>query len=140
MISTPMCAMGEPSGPIENGIDVHGAAAHAAPEQSGERVAHLDGVLPVVGRTGVGLVLATDESPVLDPCHVGGIGPRPVAVGPLGVREPGEGSGGDELRRRAGRTPRMIRRTTRPGRAESGLPSPPPSRGACGERSAAVMA
>ena len=62
------------------GNDVHRAAAHAAPEKTGERVAHLDGVLPVVGRPGVALVLATDEGPVLDPRHVRGIRSRPVAV------------------------------------------------------------
>jgi hypothetical protein len=36
--SMPMWAMGEPSGPMENGHDVHRAAAHAAVEQRLQRL------------------------------------------------------------------------------------------------------
>ena len=69
------------------GHDVHGASAHRAAKQAGERLAHLLRVAPVVGGAGVVLVLGADEGPVLDPGHVAGIRAGQVGVGPLGVRE-----------------------------------------------------
>ena len=56
---TPMCAIGEPSGPIENGHHVHRAALHRAAEQLAQRLAHLGRVAPVVGRAGVRSSLAS---------------------------------------------------------------------------------
>ena len=52
-ISTPMCAMCEPMGPMRERHHVHRAAAHAALEEALERGAHLGRVDPVVGGAGV---------------------------------------------------------------------------------------
>ena len=54
-----MCAIGEPSGPIENGTTYIVRPRIAAVEQAGERLAHLGRVAPVVGRAGVVLALAS---------------------------------------------------------------------------------
>ena len=96
MISTPMWAIGEPSGPIENGTTYIVRPAHAAVEQAVERLAHLGGVAPVVGRAGVLLALGADEGAVLDPGHV--------------ARDPSaRGSSSGAWRRRAARTSRCRR-------------------------------
>ena len=60
------------------------------------RAAHLGRVTPVVGRTGVDLLLRADEGAVLHPGHVARIGVGPVAVGPLGLGELGERAGVDQ--------------------------------------------
>ena len=65
--------------------DVHRAPLHAAVEQAGELVAHLDGVGPVVRRTGVVLVLRADERAVLDARDVARVRAREVGVRALGV-------------------------------------------------------
>ena len=91
-----MWAIGEPSGPIENGHHVHRAALHAAVEEAAELLAHLGRVAPVVGRAGVVLGLGADEGAVLHPGHVPGVRQRQVGVGALGVGEPLEGAGVDE--------------------------------------------
>ena len=80
MSSTPICAMGEPSGPMLNGNDVHRAAPHAAVEQAAQRAAHLARIDPVVGRAGVLASRGADEGAVLDARHVAGIRAGQVAV------------------------------------------------------------
>ena len=92
-----MWAMSEPSGPMEKGT-TYMVRPFMAPLKRPFRVlAHLGRVAPVVGRPGVDLLLGADEGAVLDPGHVAGVRVRPVAVGALGVREPGERAGVDEL-------------------------------------------
>ena len=86
-----MWAIGDPSGPHRERDHVHGASPHRPPEEVGEHLAHLGRVPPVVGRAGVRLQGGTDVGPVLHPGDVAGVGGRPVAVGPLGVRQLGEG-------------------------------------------------
>ena len=76
---------------------VHGAPLHAALEEAVQVLAHFRRVTPVVGRTGVDLLGRADEGAVLDPGHVAGVRVGPVAVGTLGVRQPGERAGVDEL-------------------------------------------
>ena len=71
---------------------VHRPAPHRAPEEVGQDGAHLGRVTPVVGRAGVGLVGRADVGPVLDPGDVARVGVGPVAVGPLGLVELGEGA------------------------------------------------
>jgi len=75
---------------------VHRATAHAALEQTRERLAHLGRVAPVVRRARVLLALRADEGAVLDARDVGRVGQREVGVGPLGVREALERAGVDE--------------------------------------------
>ena len=78
--------------------DVHRAAAHAAGEQLAERLAHLGGVTPVVGRARVALLLGADEGLLLHARDVAGIGEREVAAGALLLVELAERAGLDELR------------------------------------------
>ena len=92
-----MCAMSEPSGPMEKGTTYIVRPFMAPLKRPLSVLAHLGGVSPVVGRAGVDLLLGADERPVLDPGHVAGVGVRPVAVGPLGVAQLGERAGVDEL-------------------------------------------
>jgi hypothetical protein len=84
---TPMWAIGDPSGPIENGTTYIVA----------QRLLHLGGVAPVVGRAGVGFLFGADERPVLDARDVTRVGASQVGVGPLGVGELLEGAGLDQL-------------------------------------------
>ena len=80
---TPMCAMGEPSGPIENGttyivrprIAPVNELEHLGPHLAGSRQL-LVGPASLLGRR-------ADERAVLDPGDVARIGVRPVAVRPL---------------------------------------------------------
>ena len=94
---TPMCAIGEPSGPIENGTTYIVRPFIDAAEEAGQRLAHLAGLAPVVGRPGVGLALRADEGAVLDARDVTGVGARQVGVGALRVRELLERARVDEL-------------------------------------------
>ena len=70
-------------------------------EEVVERLAHLRRVAPVVGRAGVVLALGADEGAVLDAGDVARVRQRQVGVGALGLREPLEGPGVDELLREA---------------------------------------
>ena len=99
MISTPSCEIGPPSGPIENGTTYIVRPFIEPSKTSGELVAHLARVAPVVRGAGVLLVRRADEGAVLDAGDVGGVGAGEVAVGaPLGV-ELDELALGDELLR-----------------------------------------
>ena len=75
---------------------VHSAAAHAAVEDLGERLAHLVGRDPVVGRARVLLPLRADERAVLDAGHVAGVRGTVEAVRPQPGIQPGEGPALDE--------------------------------------------
>ncbi len=84
--------------------DVHRAAAHAAIEQARLAVApvlqdgaHLVGGHPVVGGARVLGPRRADEGAVLDPRHVGRIGPRQIRVGALDGVEALERAGRDHL-------------------------------------------
>jgi len=78
------------------GHDVHRAALHRSFEEFVEDLAHLVGVAPVVRRSGVVLVLGTDERAVLDACDVTRVRRRVVTIGSLGRRKSGEGAVLDE--------------------------------------------
>ena len=91
MIWTPRRLIGDPMGPIENGITYMRPAAHGAAEEVGERRPHLVRVAPVVGRAGVRRVARADERPVLDARDVARVGPGQEAVGPQHRVEPREG-------------------------------------------------
>ena len=83
------------------GHDIKGAAAHAAVEQALQGVAHLRGLLPVVGRAGVLGLLGTDEGAAFHPRHVLGVGVGQEGVGPnLRVQRP-HGSSGHQPGRQA---------------------------------------
>ena len=92
-----MWAIGEPSGPIENGTTYIVRPRMEPLKRSVEDLAHLGRVAPVVGRAGVLLALRADEGPVLDPGDVVGVGEGQVGVRPLGVGEPLEGAAVDQL-------------------------------------------
>ena len=94
---TPTWAIGEPERPHRERDDVHRAPAHRAPEQLGERLAHLLRVAPVVRGPGVALAGRADERPALDAGDVARVGAGEVRVRPLGVGEPLEGPGLHEL-------------------------------------------
>ena len=131
-----MCAIGEPSGPIENGT-TYIVRPRIEPRNSSVSVlAHLGGVAPVVGRAGVVLVLGADEGAVLDAGHVARVGAREVGVRALGVGEPLEGAGVDELLAELvvllGRAVAPVDRR----RAGSARPPPRPRRAASGAWSA----
>ena len=111
---------------------VHGAAAHRAAEEVGERIAHLRWVAPVVGRSGVVLPLGADEGPVLDASHIAGVGAREVRVRPLRIRKPVEGPSLHQLAAELRRTPRPNRHTNARPRAGSAPPPARPRRAASG--------
>ena len=120
-----MWAMGEPSGPIENGTTYIVRPRMAPGEQRGQLGLHLGRGPPVVGGAGVDLALGADEGAVLDPGDVAGVGQGEEAVRPALRRR-----GARRCRRRpaaasAGPTPRRSRRTTRPA---SGWRTPPSGR------------
>jgi hypothetical protein len=75
------------------GNHVHRAAPHRSAEEARERLAHLLGRLPVVGRAGVGFVLGADECAVFYPRHIGGIRANQVAIRSLRVVQPNRGPG-----------------------------------------------
>ena len=79
--------------PHREGHHVHGAPAHRAAKQPGQRLAHLARLAPVVGRARVLLALGADEGPILDSRHVARVRAGQVGVGPLGVGELLEGPG-----------------------------------------------
>ena len=68
------------------GHHVEGAATHRALEETGELVAHLDRIAPVVGGAGVRRVLGADEGARLDAGDIVRVAARQEAVRPvLGV-------------------------------------------------------
>ncbi len=75
---------------------VHRAAAHAAAVQLGHDTLHVRRRHPVVRRPGILRIDRADERALLDPGHVGRVGPRPERVGLELVVEPDERAGGDE--------------------------------------------
>ena len=108
--------------------------------RSVERAPHLVGIPPVVGRPGVGLERRADEGPVLHPGHVAGVRVGPVAVGPLGVRELGEGP---VVHQQLAQPVVLLGRAVAPfdgGRARSEQRSRPPTRSASCFRSGAWAA
>ena len=77
--STPMCAIGEPSGPIENGTTYIVRPAMQPSNRPLSLLAHLGRVGPVVRRAGALRRLGADERAVLDPRDVAGIRAREEA-------------------------------------------------------------
>ena len=104
-----MWAIGEPSGPIENGTTYIVRPRIEPRNRPVSVVAHLGRVAPVVGRAGVLLALGADERAVLDARDVAGVRQRQVGVRPLGVgraartcpRRPAPGTSAVVLLRRA---------------------------------------
>jgi hypothetical protein len=80
--SMPMCAIGEPSGPMLKS-DIHRAALHAAVERRLQRAACPPGY-PVVGGASVFLVGGANGGAVFDARDVARIGTREEGVRPLG--------------------------------------------------------
>ena len=72
-------------------------AAHAAREEAIQRAPHVRGRDPVVGRAGVVLAGAADESAVFHPRYIGGIRAGQVAAWPLDRIEARQRAGGDHL-------------------------------------------
>ena len=93
------------------GHHVHGAAAHGAGEEVGEHLPHLGGIAPVVGGTGVLLVLRADEGAVLDPGHVARIRAGQEGARPLGL---GEGLEGPRLHQLVAQTGVLLVRSVAP--------------------------
>ena len=80
------------------GDDIHRAAAHRAGEETAEYALHLGRVHPVVGGTGVSLVVRADVGAALDSRNVAGVGAGKEGVGAqLGI-EADEGAAVDHLR------------------------------------------
>ena len=80
------------------GHDIHRAAAHRTGEETAEDALHLDRVHPVVGGTGISLVVRADVGAALDARDIAGVGARKEGVGTqLGV-EADEGAAVDHLR------------------------------------------
>ena len=96
-----MWAIGEPSGPIENGTTYIVRPSIEPRKQLAQQLAHLLRVAPVVRRAGVLLALRADERAVLDAGDVAGIRQRQVGVRALGVGQPLEGAGVDQRLARA---------------------------------------
>ena len=92
-----MWAIGEPSGPIENGTTyiVRPFIEPLKSSPSGSRISA--GSRQLLVGPGVLLALGADEGAVLDPGDVAGVGARQVGVGALGVGELLEGAGVDQL-------------------------------------------
>jgi hypothetical protein len=74
VISTPICAIGEPIGPMLNGITYIVRPRMRAVEEPVQRAAHLVRVGPVVRGAGVVLGAAADERAVLDAGDVARVG------------------------------------------------------------------
>ena len=106
-----MWAIGEPNGPIENGMTYIVRPRIAPVYSSLELPAHLAGIAPVVRRAGVGLALGADERAVLDAGDVGRVGMGPEAVRTLVRIERGERASGDEIGAQLGV---LLRRTVAP--------------------------
>ena len=121
-----MWAIGEPSGPIENGTTYIVRPFIEPAKRPLELLPHLRRLGPVVGRAGVLLALGADEGPVLDPGDVAGVGEGQVGVRALGVGEALEGARPRPAPGRGGRTPRPSRRTSGSRRAGSARRSPRP--------------
>ncbi len=99
--SMPMCAIGLPIGPIENGT-TYIVRPRMQPLKRPSSVRRISARRdPVIGRAGVVLLLAADERAVLDPRHVGRIREGKVAAGPLDRIEPGQRAGRNHLRAQA---------------------------------------
>ena len=93
---TPMWAMRDPSGPIENGT-TYMVRPRIEPRNSPlQRRPHLGRVAPVVGGAGVDLALGADERAVLDPGDVAGVGQGEEAVRPRRGVERAERAAVDE--------------------------------------------
>ena len=67
-----MCAIGDPSGPIENG-DVHRAALHAVGVQAREFVSHFGWVTPVIIWSGLIFGGGADVGAVFDSGNIAGV-------------------------------------------------------------------
>ncbi len=92
VISTPMWAIGEPSGPMENGT-TYMVRPRIDPVNRSVRVARISpGSRQLLVGPASDSSVGADEGAVLDPGHVGRVRPRPITVGPLGIRQPGERS------------------------------------------------
>ena len=79
---TPICAIGEPIGPMLNG-STYIVRPRMQPSNSSLQLApHFVGIDPVVGRAGVVLRQRADERAVLDARHVARVGPRVVTARP----------------------------------------------------------
>ena len=77
--------------------DVHRAAAHGAGEVLTHLLAHLLGLDPVIGRTGVLLLLGADEGAGLDASHVGRVGACEEAIRLCLLVQLDEGASLDQL-------------------------------------------
>ena len=94
---TPMWAIGDPSGPIENGT-TYIVRPFIAPVYSFVISARISsGSRQLLFGPASSAVGGADERAVLDAGDVSRIGVRPVAVRPLGLVERGERAGVDEL-------------------------------------------
>ena len=80
-ISTPIWAIGEPSGPMLNGITYIVRPRIEPLNRPAEDRLHLGRIHPVVGRAGVLAGSAADVGAILDPGHIAGVGPGQEAVG-----------------------------------------------------------
>ena len=97
VISTPMCAIGLPSGPIENGTTYIVRPRMQPSKSPSQRRAHLRGRHPVVRRPRVFLALAADERAVLDARDVGRVRAREEAVRAAAADRADAASRGDHL-------------------------------------------
>ena len=107
---TPICDIGEPTGPIENGMHIHGPPAHASLEKSLQLLAHHERLHPVVRRPGVVPRKRADERPILHPRHIVRRRARIEASRPLLLIQLDERASLDQLARRGSRTPPASRR------------------------------
>ncbi len=87
VIWMPMCEIGEPIGPMLNGI-TYSVRPFMQPSNFGVKIdLHLARRHPVVGRAGVALAQRADVGAVLDPGDVAGMAAGQEAVGPnLGIQ------------------------------------------------------
>ena len=82
-----MCAMGEPTGPMLNGI-TYRVRPFMQPAKSPSRVFFISaGSVQLLVGPGVLLLLGADEGPILDARDVGGVGPDEEAVRPLALAQ-----------------------------------------------------
>ena len=133
--STPMCAIGEPSGPMLNGTTYIVRPRMQPSNSAVERGLHLVGVHPVVGRAGVVLLRLQMKVRSSTRATSPGSDARQEAVGPLGRVEPDERAAGDHLRAQPVVLLLASRRTSGPAPACTARPSRPPSAPAlCSER------
>ena len=95
---TPICDMRRADRPHAERQHVHRPPAHRAAEQLLQLLAHLEGILPVVGRTGVVLRKRADERPVLDARDVARVRARVVTARPQLLVQLDEGAALHHLR------------------------------------------